>query len=854
LNRRFVAAMTRREARSSRRHLFLYGSCMALGIASLVGLHGMRATTERAIYEQSTRLLGADLRVESRAPIEGAAIQPLLDLEASAQAETTRVTRFGSMALALRSGRSRLVDIQGVESNSPLYGAVITAPPDRFALLHALTGQRIDDDGTARALVDPSLLIQLDTEVGEKLAIGELQFEIIGTIRKAPGTFGIQTQVAPRVLIPAHLVPKTKLIRPGSLVSYLLFIGLDAEVLEPWLVDYRAQLEDAKLRITTVRAFQSDLNRSFKVLTRYLGLIGLAALALGGIGVAAGIRVFVREKLASVALLRSLGASSRDIFGVYGLLAMGLGTAAGLIGALLGTLLQWTLPIFMRDLLPVDVSTQIEPGAALVGIVLGLWVTLLFAAGPLIDLVRVPPLRALRADYAAEDIPVRGRIALVLVLGISVVVVSIWQAPRLEVGLASAAGLIAALGILALAAKIGTLGLRGRAFNRAPFPVRQGIANLFRPLNHTLASVLTIGFGLFLVLTLHGVQYNVMQQIRIDTRPDRPNLVLFDVQPDQQVAVTTLLRERGVEITDRAPLISARISSVGGREISDWLETAPADRELRWALQREYRLTYRAQLRDTETVVEGDWWDGSPEMKAPIPVSIDTSIQQSLGIGLGDAIDWDIQGVPVESVVVSVREVDWDRLATNFFVVFPPGMIEQAPHTSVMLASVADDVARARLQRDLVRGFSNISVLDASVILDAVDSMMGRISVAIRLLAAVTLATGFMILIAATVSARQERATEVLLLRTLGASGKTLRRVLATEVIALGVLATAVGSAIAILASWGLVRFAFELPFDPPWLDFAGLALTTVLISAAVGALGAGTVRKTSPLAGLRQG
>ena len=197
-------------------------------------------------------------------------------------------------------------------------------------------------------------------------------------------------------------------------------------------------------------------------------------------------------------------------------------------------------------------------------------------------------------------------------------------------------------------------------------------------------------------------------------------------------------------MAERAPLISARVSSVRGRPISDWLASAPGDRELRWALQREYRLTYSSHLRDTEVVVRGSWWNDEPVMKVPVPVSLETSIEESLGVAIGDAITWDIQGVAVESVVASVREVNWDRLATNFFVVLPPGMIERAPQTTVLLARLADATARAELQRDLVREFSNVSVLDASVILSAIDTRMDRMATAIRLLAIVTLATGFM--------------------------------------------------------------------------------------------------------------
>lgn len=844
MNRRFVAAMLRREARASRRPFVLYGTCMALGIASLVGLHGMRATTENAVDLQSKRLLGGDLRVESRAPIEGEGVSALLEFEARADTERTRVTRFGSMALARASGRSRLVDIQAVEAQFPLYGEVETEPPARFAALHGA--------GAPTALVDPSLLIQLDTAVGETLRLGEVEFEIAATITKSPGGFGLQTQVAPRVLISQQHLAATRLIRPGSLVEYQHFVRADRDVLEPFLAEHKKGLRDARLQLTTVRGYRNELNRSFGVLTRYLGLVGLAALALGGVGVAAGVRVFVGEKLESVAVLRSLGASRADIFLLYGSLATVLGAAAGIVGAALGTALQWGLPQFMEGLLPVEVEVSIEPTAIVTGVVLGLWVTLLFAAGPLVDLVRVPPLRALRADFAAEPLPRGGRIGIVLALGVSVVLVSLWQAPRFEVGLGFAAGLAVALLTLALAARACMAALRGRAFERVPYAVRQGIANLFRPRNHTMASVLTVGFGLFLVLTLHGVQRNVLEQIAVDRAPDRPNLVLFDVQPDQREAVEEVLRERGAVITDSAPLISARISSVRGERIGALLERAPQDRSLRWALQREYRLTYAAELRDTETLVAGSWWHGERHDEVPIPVSIDSSIRDSLELAVGDEIVWDVQGVEVAGYVASVREVDWDRLATNFFVVLPPGMIEDAPQSAVMLARMADPAARATLQRDLVRDFSNISVLDATLILSAVDSMMERMATAIRLLAAFTIATGLMILVAASISARQERRREVALLRTLGASIKVLRNILATEVVMLAVVAALVGTAIAALASWLLVYFVFELPVALPWADFAWLALASVVVSTALGAIGAGSDHRASPLARMR--
>jgi putative ABC transport system permease protein len=422
------------------------------------------------------------------------------------------------------------------------------------------------------------------------------------------------------------------------------------------------------------------------------------------------------------------------------------------------------------------------------------------------------------------------------------------------VGLGFAGGLGAALALLAATAAAAAAGLRRHRLRRAPFWLRQGIANLFRPRNHTVATVLAVGFGLFLVSTLQTVRENVLRQIALDTRPDRPNLVLFDVQRDQRAELAAFVAERGATIVEQAPLVSARIARIAGRDVSDRLRDETPDRDLRWALRREYRTTYSADLRPSESVVAGRWW--TPQdlaMAKPAAVSIETEIADTLGVGPGDRIHWDVQGVLIESVVRSLRSVDWGRLATNFFVVFPPGVLEQAPQNVVLLLRLADADARAALQRDLVGRFPNISALDASVILRALDALLREVGLAVRLLALFTLATGLSILVAAAATARHERTREALLLRTLGASSRTVRRIVATEAVALGAIAAGVGSGLALLASWALVRWLFELPFDPPLRDLAGLAIGTLAITATLGAMNGRPARAKSPLAALRE-
>jgi len=813
----------------------------------------LRGAVREAVDARAQQLLGADLRLESRAPFEGAAGALLAEIEARAAAPAARVTRFGSMALAPASGRTRLVDVYGVDPTYPLYGAPETDPPGVWAALQG-------DEPTA--LVDPGALVQLDLAPGDALALGGVRFRILGTLRRTPGTVGLRTSVAPRIFVARRHVAATGLVQRGSLVEHQAYLRVAPEVQRDWLEARERDLDAAHVDTDTAEEVQSDATRGFAALARTLALVGLAALVLGGIGIASGVRGWLFERVDGVAVLRSLGASFADVLAAYGLAALAIGAAAGLAGAALGTALQAALPALLAGLLPVEVAFRPDPVAIATGVGLGLWTTLLFVAGPLYDLARVPPLRVLRRDLAAEPVSRAGRAAQLAALAASIVAAALWQAPTWRVGLGFAAGLCAALAALAASSFAATALLRRHRLRRAPFWLRQGLANLCRPRNHTLSTTLAIGLGIHLVATLHAVKHNVLAQISLDTRPERPNLVLFDVQRDQLAELRGFLAERGLPVLEQAPLVAARIARVGelaagdgrGARAEAGADEDPAERERRWALRREYRLTWSAQLRPSEQVVDGAWWSEGPlPPGGPAPVSLERDLAKTLGARVGDTVVWDVQGVAIPSVVASLRAVDWGRLATNFFAIFPPGVLEQAPRTSVLLLRVPGAEARAALQRDLVARFPNVAALDATLVLEALDAALAQVGLAVRGLSLLTLATGLVLLVAAAAASRHERTRESLLLRTLGASGATVRGVVAVEAIALGALAVGMGIATAVLASAGLVVFVFELPYRPPWGDLARLALVAFALSAALGAWQGRPAARGSPLAGLRE-
>ena len=849
MNARFVAAMIRRELRTAFRRFGFYGSCIAIGIAVVVGLHSLREAVDSAVDLRSRELLGADLRLESREPLSTEVKRALQKLEQGGPIESTELTRLGSMALAERSGRSRLVDLLAIDGLYPLYGEVWTEPAFLWERFGEVSGQ---------VFVDSTLLIQLDLEVSDRLRIGGESFVIAAAIKKAPGSFGLQAEMAPRVFLSKSDLDRTELVQKGSLVSYLRYMKLADGVVDAWVDEQGALLEESRVRVQTVRGYQEDMSEAFGNLTRFLGLIGLAALMLGSIGVAAGIRVFVREKLDTVALLRSIGASPRDVVAIYAGLAVALGLTAGLLGIVLSLPLLWVLPDVFGDLLPVEVSLRVGPKGIATGLGLSVWATLLCAMGPVSDLASVAPLRALRRDFGSTEKDRRvARVGATLVVVVSLVLAAVWQAGNLRVGLAFAAGLIATVAALAASALAMVYVLRRYPPRVFAYWARQGIANLFRPRNHTLPTTIAIGFALFLVGTIHTVERNILAQMEVDTGSRRPNFILFDVQRDQLEGILGLLDEHGARVVDQAPLISARIAAVDGIDRALWLEdqNETLTRDFRWALQREYRLTYADDLRDSEELIAGSWWKAGELVVGDdgYPVSIERDLAKSLGVGVGDRLRWQIQGVEVDTVVANLRQVDWGRMATNFFVVFPTEALEEAPQSTVLLAHLADEQARAEMQRDLVGRFPNVSALDATLILRSLDTMLGQISIAIRLLSLFTLGTGIAILIAAALAARSERAREALLLRILGASTSVLRRIIATEAIALALLASLVGGLLTMIGSFCVVVYLFELPFDPPLLDLLALVFATFCVTALFGGVGVTVGGGESPEAALRR-
>jgi putative ABC transport system permease protein len=621
----------------------------------------------------------------------------------------------------------------------------------------------------------------------------------------------------------------------------------------------KKRVEDQQVRVRTVTQAEMSTQDAIENLSNFIGIVGLVALLLGGIGVASGVRAFVARKIDTVAVLRCLGASSGQVLGIYVVQAAAMGLVGAAAGAALGVAVQFVLPHVLTDFLPIDVQVSLVPSAVLTGLAVGGWIALIFALRPLLALRNVSPLQTLRRDTDAEVLRMRWtdapRIIVNTSLVLSVVAIALARArtPRQAIAMSAATG----IAILALAASAGLLSWAARKGlrKRWPYVVRQGVANLYRPGNQTRAVTLALGFGAFLVSTLYLVQNNILGRFTTAAAESRGNVVFFDVQQDQAAGLDSIVRSRGNDVVQLAPVVTMRIAAINGKRITDMKPVSrgqPGGRAS-WALRREFRSTYREKPAASETIVAGKWFSDSAVKVARDTgeISLEEGIAGELNVKLGNIITWDVQGVEIPTRITSLRKVVWTRFEPNFFVVFAPPVLKGAPNQYVLLAQVKD-TAVALLQREVVNRFPNVSSIDLTAIKRTVDKIVGKVSLAIRFMALFSLAVAIPVLFSAVSATRRERVREGVLLKTLGATRGQIARILLAEYSLLGLMGGLTGMLLSLAGGWAVVRYIFKTPFAPAMAPVVEIAAAIVGLTLLIGLLAGRDVFKETPITALR--
>ncbi|MGB7922156.1 MAG: FtsX-like permease family protein [Pyrinomonadaceae bacterium] len=842
---KFILRMARREIRSSWRRLLFFFLCIGLGVGSIVALRSMIQNVNRSVAGEARQLLTADVQLDSTRPWKPESLAVIERLARPPQVEArTETIEANTMARSVDPARegSIMIELKGIEPPYPFYGD--------FRLTD---GRPFDHSMIAHggAIVAPLLLERLNLRVGDQIKIGESNFEIRGVIDREPGS-GMGFRLGPRVFVERPAVEAAGLTAFGSRARRRILLKVREGALDPVVDQLRSQLKGQLVNVNTYKNSQESLNEQFARTENYLALTGLVVLVLGGVGVSSVTRVFIEQKRTAIAVLKCIGGTGRQIIIAYLVQVMSLGLAGSLLGVALA---KGALLLVARNFaasLPPGMSYDLAAGAVAQGVGLGLLVSVLFSALPLLRIRHIKPNMLLRDDDGDEGKRRRRRLDLPRLLTgalvfLGLMFLSSWQAGSVRVGLFFLGGLLAAAILLYLVSLLLILLVR-RARHIRSFALRQAVNSLYRPGNQTRVIVMAVGLGAFVMMAIQSVQTNLLNEIDVSRRTSLPGMFLIDIQPDQKQGVEKLIAQATGTQPELIPTVRARIFAINGQEID--LEQREVRQE-RGRLGREYVVTYRPRLEANETIVAGKFWDAEPSTEAE--VSIEEGMRGLAGLDVGSNITFDILGRKLTARVSSIRHVDWRNSRTGFMVLFRPGTLENAPQMFIAPINGPEDKAeRARFERDLLDQYPNISVIDVAEVVSTVNRILNNVTLAVSFLGGFVLLCGVLILVGSVSMTKYQRIYEVAILKTLGAKRKVLLVILFVEYGLLGVVAGAVGALASLALSYSIARFVFEIPWDfTPAVNLAGIAITCLLVMA-VGVASSFNVLTRKPLAILR--
>ena len=831
-----------RQARGARRHFVVLFVCVVLGVAALVSVGSFAATLGATLAREAKVLMGGDVELRAARPLPD-------DVEAQLSALETRgatvahLRELVGMARAATSDKSLLVELKVPSAGYPLYGRLATAPAVPLATLLA-------DDG---AVVHRDALERLGIGVGDRIVLGAVTLTVRGVVDKEPDRSASLVTLGPRVFVGPDALARSGLLQLGSRVRYRTLVKLPPALGARELrEDFARRISDPGVRVSSYDEAQPGLRRFFTQLTTYLGLVGLASLLVGGIGVASSVATFVRRQQPTIAILKAIGADSRTILATFLIQTQAIGVAGSVVGAALGVLMQPVLIGALSGFIPFTLEPRVDALTLVRGVVMGALTTLLCALWPLLDVREVRAALVLRRDVEEAAPPTRRRpwaAALPIVVGLAAL--SLWQAGSLKIGGIFLGASVAA--VVALWAVSRALVAVARRLRRAPSPAwRHGLGALRRPGGQSARVVVALGAGVMLLVAVALLEQNLDAQIDHETRLEAPSFFFIDVQPDQREAFARVVREAtGGTAPVLTPVVRSRLAAIDGAPVTRALVRARGgeDRENAFYYTREYVLTWASEPPPANVVTRGRWWGAEP---GPPRVSVEDVMARQLGIDVGSRLTFDVQGVAIEAEVTSLRKIDWQSLTTNFFVIFSPGALDGAPTTFV--ATARTPVAReAALQSAVVSAFPNVTAIPVRDVLERVAVVLANIAVAIRVIALFTVATGLVVMAGALTATRYQRLYESVVLRTLGATRGAVARAFAVEYGCLGAAAGVGGTTLAAVLAWVVLRFVL----DTPWrLQPAAMALgvgLTIALSVAIGFLATFRLLGEKPLPVLRR-
>ncbi|MCS7079906.1 MAG: FtsX-like permease family protein [Chloracidobacterium sp.] len=841
----FSLRMLWREARALWRQMLFFFLCIAVGSGLVITLRSAVQNIRVALVRQTRAFIGADLEV--RMPYRRvAALRPQLDevLVTFPDATRTDVVEFETGIVAGRDEPVRIF-VRAVDERYPLEGEVA---------LQGVT-YRYDLLAGRGAVVAPTLLDRLGIGVGSPLKIGQETFTIRGVLKRETTSraFG----ALPTVLLSSADLKTTGLLTTDGLTANYfirLRVGDRLERIEELAAALRRALAaDKGVRVETARAREARVAERLEETENFFSLVGVAVIMLGGAGVAGATYTIIGQRIRTIAVLKCLGASSRLVFRLYALQMALLGLAGGVFGWAGAALARRLFGPRVAARFPFPVTFELTWSAIGQGVGVSLIAALAFSVVPLLSTRGVKPSVLLRSQVEALHIPLRWAVPVGLAATAVLYALFLWQAGTFNLGNAVfQATAVTLAGLYGVGWTLMRLAWAARRVTS--FTIRYGLAALRRPGNQATAIVVTVGVGVFFALTVRLLERNIRYNLDLAVAENLPNLIVANVLPSQAEAVGALV-ERQVQVRPTlVPIISARITAINDRRINF---AAIKDASRRAAVDREFRLTYRADLLAGEQLVDGEWWSPSPS--DTLELSLETFTQRNLGVRVGDRLTLDIQGREVVGVIRNIRRID-PRRSWQFFAIVarPGGPLDQAPQTlfgAVRTPAVEKSPETfQKLYLEVVRAYPNVSVALTGDAVRVAREILTGIQTALGVIGGLVVLSGLAMLVGAVALTRYQRQYETALLKTLGARFATLIGVTVIEYGALGVTAAVIGGGSALGASWYLAQRILRIEWQPFWGDCLAGVVATVVLVVAVGSLASWDVLRRKPLSVLRSG
>ncbi len=832
-----------RELRAGLSGFAIFIACIALGVAVIAGVgaasDGLRAGFER----QGETILGGDLTV-SRTHVratdaERAVFDGLGQVSESATMRT--------MARRIDGADQALAELKFVDDRYPLVGEVKLAG-----------GEKLQDVLREGIAVEPVLLERLSLKAGDSLKLGNAEVKIAGIVKSEPDGISDRMTYGPRIFAPQSLIDKTGLVKPGTLIRWRYALKLDAEraANSEEIASARrhisAELPEAGVTVVDRRDPSPQISRTLDRLRQFLTLIGLTALLVGGVGVANAVSTFIDKRRKTIATMKSIGATSRTVIGIF-LVQIGLVTAIGVaIGLLAGTVLPVALKSLYGDALPIRLELTVSPFSIVAAIVYGFAVALLFALWPLARIEQVSATVLFRDEVSADVAgpwPRPWAIAATVLVALALLAFAMLTSDSKRVAFYFAIGIVIVFAVFVALGAAVTRAARMLPRSRRP-EIALALRNLGAPGGLTRSIVLSLGTGLSLLAAVALVNASLIEELRQRLPSRSPDYFVIDVSPDDFPAISALMQKQfpGV-VLDEAPMLRGRLIALNDTPVEE-LKAPP---EAQWVLNGDRGLSYSIAVPRNSKVVAGEWW---PADYAGEPlVSFESELAGKLGLKLGDTVTVNVLGRNVTAKIANLREVRWESLAINFVMVFSPNTLQDAPYNDLVTISLPKGVdlkEEAQGMRVLEKAYPSITAIRVRDALDAFSAVFTKVMVAVRAAGGVTLAAGALVLAGALATAQRRRILEAVILKTLGATRRQILLSHAAEYLLLAgitaLFAVLLGSIAAAVITTQLMNISFS--FSAAAVAGA-LALATALVLV-FGGIGTFSVLRARPVPYLR--